>query len=562
VGSNTVTYSSTDAVSLNTTCTFQVIVSDVTPPVLNCPASITMNAPPTACSLNVSYTTPVGTDNCSGVTTTQTAGLPSGALFPSGSTTVAFSTMDAAGLNTNCSFSVTVVDNFAPIITCPGNVTANAAFGLCEEVVTYTAPILFDNCPGVTSNMTSGLASGSSFPVGTTTVTFGAADASNNSSNCSFTVTVIDAELPGITCPANITVPTTQGQCGAVVTYTAPMGGDNCATPTTVLSAGLGSGGSFPVGSTVETYTTTDAAGNTNACTFSVTVTDAEFPVLNCPGNQTVASGSGSCFATVNYSAPTASDNCGTPIVAMVTGLGSGASFPQGVTTESYTATDANGNVSTCTFTISVTGAVTSSQTLSICDGDSVAVGGSVYTDAGVYVDTLSALGGCDSIVTTVLSVVTVNSSTSVSGVTISAVLSGASYQWLDCDNGFAVIPGETGQSFTATQSGNYAVAVTSNGCTSTSGCSNVTVVGIADGFGSAFSLYPNPSQGEATVDFGSVMQDLEIRVFDATGKLLFNRTGVSGRSALVNLSEFSQGVYHVEVRQDQLRKVLRMVVQ
>ena len=89
-----------------------------------------------------------------------------------------------------------------------------------------------------------------------------------------------------------------------------------------------------------------------------------------------------------------------------------------------------------------------------------------------------------------------------------------------------------------------------------------MTVVGIADGFGSAFSLYPNPSQGEATVDFGSVMQDLEIRVFDATGKLLFNRTGVSGRTTMVNLSEFSQGVYHVEVRQAQLRKVLRMVVQ
>jgi len=54
---------------------------------------------------------------------------------------------------------------------------------------------------------------------------------------------------------------------------------------------------------------------------------------------------------------------------------------------------------------------------------------------------------------------------------TLSVAESGATYQWLDCANGNAIITGETNQDFMPTTSGSYAVEVTANGCTLMSTC-------------------------------------------------------------------------------------------
>lgn len=89
----------------------------------------------------------------------------------------------------------------------------------------------------------------------------------------------MDNEDPAITCPSNIVVNHDNGICGAVVTYIVPVGTDNCAGSVTTLSAGLGSRSTFPVGTTTETYTVTDAAGNQSSCSFTVTVTDFNIAV-------------------------------------------------------------------------------------------------------------------------------------------------------------------------------------------------------------------------------------------------------------------------------------------
>ncbi|MBK7233190.1 MAG: HYR domain-containing protein [Saprospiraceae bacterium] len=93
-------------------------------------------------------------------------------------------------------------------------------------------------------------------------------DNGSTSTTCSFTVTVNDTELPQITCPANIVVSNTTGQCAAVVNYTAPIGTDNCTGQNTVQTAGLASGASFPVGVTVNTFKVTDATGNMATCSY------------------------------------------------------------------------------------------------------------------------------------------------------------------------------------------------------------------------------------------------------------------------------------------------------
>ncbi|MFN8289757.1 MAG: S8 family serine peptidase [Chitinophagaceae bacterium] len=108
-------------------------------------------------------------------------------------------------------------------ITCPANITVNSSAGACGANVTLPAATTSGLCGPVTYTP----ASGSFFPVGTTTVT--ASTAAGPS--CTFTVTVVDATAPTITCPANITVSNAAGICGANVSYPFPSVSDNCALP-------------------------------------------------------------------------------------------------------------------------------------------------------------------------------------------------------------------------------------------------------------------------------------------------------------------------------------------
>ncbi|MFN8396640.1 MAG: HYR domain-containing protein [Bacteroidia bacterium] len=136
----------------------------------------------------------------------QTAGLASGSVFPVGTTSNTFRATDAAGNSTTCAFNVVVVDNQAPSITCPANITANNQPNGCGAVVTFTSPTGTDNCAGVTTTQTGGLPSGTNFPTGVTQVIFRSTDANGNSTTCSFNVTVSDVQAPiWAGCPSNIT---------------------------------------------------------------------------------------------------------------------------------------------------------------------------------------------------------------------------------------------------------------------------------------------------------------------------------------------------------------------
>jgi HYR domain/Subtilase family len=154
------------------------------------------------------------------------------------------------------------------------------------------------------------------------------------------------ASLCSITCPANITQTNDPNQCGAVVAYAPTTMGGSCGT----VNCGPPSGSFFPVGVTTVTCTTT--AGP--ACTFTVTVQDTQPPSITCPPNQTAVTDQNTCPApacqTVNFPPPTASDNC--PGVIVVCNPPSGSCFPIGTTTVTCTATDASGNTSNCSFTV------------------------------------------------------------------------------------------------------------------------------------------------------------------------------------------------------------------
>ena len=117
---------------------------------------------------------------------------------------------------------------------------------------------------------------------------------------------------------------------------------DNCGV--TNLVSSMASGSTFPVGTTTVTNTATDASGNTTSCSFTVTVTDAQNPVITCPGNLVLSADAGRCSRSNVTFTVSATDNCG--VTNLVSSPPSGSTFPVGTTTVTNTATDASGNTS------------------------------------------------------------------------------------------------------------------------------------------------------------------------------------------------------------------------
>lgn len=197
VGDTFVTYTATDASGNTASATQKVTVVDNTPPIVTPPGAVTLFTGPgatscgvTVANLDATLGTGTATDNCAGVGAVVRTGVPSGNQFPLGTTTLTYSATDAHGNSSSAMQVVTVVDNTAPVISCPANITLEPTCP-AGAVGTYTPPVGSDNCAGVTTSRTAGLASGSIFSIGSTIVTYTANDANGNSSSCSFTVIVL-----------------------------------------------------------------------------------------------------------------------------------------------------------------------------------------------------------------------------------------------------------------------------------------------------------------------------------------------------------------------------------
>lgn len=243
------------------------------PSILNCPTDFTIPNSLGNCGGNPTWTDPTTTDNCSAVIAQLQGPSPAGtALVPLGITQVLYQAQDLAGNTTNCSFNITIIDAEAPQFTfCPADISVSNDLGNCGAVVNWQSPLFTDNCLASASMVQSlGLAQGSLFPLGISTIQYIVTDGVGLTDTCSFTITVNDTEQPAfLNCPGNI-VMALQSQCDTTVSWTAPTPTDNC--PGVQMTSSHNPGASFPIGNTTVTYTATDAAGNTNTCSFTITV--------------------------------------------------------------------------------------------------------------------------------------------------------------------------------------------------------------------------------------------------------------------------------------------------
>jgi hypothetical protein len=314
-----------------------------------------------------------------------------GQTFNVGVTTVSYVVANPDGKTATCSFTVTILSVTAPNITigCV-DVSESAGANSCSKIpATIPPPTYSDNCwplaslnltwtmSGATIGSGSGSVVGQTFNVGVTTVAYVVTNPDGKSATCSFQVTILSV-TPAVFsagCPLPVVPAVTplSGSCTASVTVPKPAVSDPCLQGYTVVNSFNGTddaSGTYPVGTTTVTWTIT-SPGNVTTCNQLITVNDL-LPALACPGNQSVSADFNQTYASnVAVLPPVYGDNCpGLTLTWVMTGATTGNSlltgenivpssgtYNLGVTTISYTLTDANGNQVTCQFTITVTSA-------------------------------------------------------------------------------------------------------------------------------------------------------------------------------------------------------------
>jgi hypothetical protein len=243
-----------------------------------------------------------------------------------------------------------VEDDLPPTIVCPANITANTDLGMCSAVVSFPMALGQDNC-SVTVSQTGGLASGSAFPVGVNTVEFTATDGSGNTAVCSFTITVVDNEVPTMVCQ-NITIQL-DASGNASITAADVDGGstDNCGIAS--ISVSPSTFDCSDVGDNPVVLTVTDVNGNSNTCTAIVTVEDITPPVAVC---QNITVELDPVTGTVTIAGTDidggSTDACGIDTYNLDIDTFDCSNI--GDNTVVLTVTDVNGNISTCTAIVTV----------------------------------------------------------------------------------------------------------------------------------------------------------------------------------------------------------------
>jgi len=308
VGMTTVEYTVTDACGNSTMHSFNINVTDnEDPDIDDTPSDIEVHNDSGECGADVSWTPPTAEDNCE-VESFESNWDPED-FFEVGTTTVTYTAIDIYGNSTSESFTVTVLDQEDPVIDdMPSDISVSNDHGICGAIVSWDQPSADDNCE--VSSFTSDRQSGTTFVVGTTTVTYTAIDIYGNESSASFDVNVTDDEHPVIhNGPSDISVSNDPGKCEAEVYWDAPTATDNCAIYEFVSNHEPGD--DFDVGTATVTYTAVDIYGNETTHSFTVTVTDDEDPEIeSMPEDISVSNDDGDCGAIVSWSEPSADDNC------------------------------------------------------------------------------------------------------------------------------------------------------------------------------------------------------------------------------------------------------------
>lgn len=411
------------------------------------------------------------------------------------------------------------------------------------------------------------LGGGTSFttPVLTGSTTYYVQDSSScGASGTRTAITVVVAPIP------SISGSTPASRCG---TGTVMLGATaNTATlnwyAASTGGTSLGTGLSFTTPSISDTTNyyveAVNICGSSTRTTVKASVTDLPVVALSLPATK--------CL----NSAPLVLTG-GTPVGGIYSGngVGSGNFNPiyLGTNTIIYTYSDGTcSNSNTQTIFVNALPAVTATADFSICAADTITLAGSgatsfvwnnsvtngipfiisvttTYKVTGTDVAT-----GCSNTDSTVVTVSPVDTSLSLVGFTFTAnATTGAVYRWLNCNSG-TIIPAQTGQSYTATTPGSYALEVTENGCTDTSACYTILSTGISKTNEYYISTYPNPTSGIVTINFHVSIAG-KIIIKDILGQVLISQT-IQAQQIEVDLSNYANGMFFINIETDSFNQM------
>lgn len=284
LGVTTITWTAKDeAGNLGSAIQTVTVSANQAPVFPTTPPAIAVNTDPGVCYANVSLSAPSVTDDLPGGAVT-VAGVRNDAKdlhspYPKGLTVITWTATDAEGASASISQQVSVADLEKPSIAAPASLSANNDRGRAVATVAVGSAEAKDNCSAVSVSAvrSDGLSLASPYPIGLTTITWKASDASLNFNTAVQTVVVADRDAPAVSVPASFSVNATSAS-GALVSY-AVSATDNVGV--TSVSCSRASGSEFPIGENVVKCTASDAAGNSWSASFTVTVLGARDQIVN-----------------------------------------------------------------------------------------------------------------------------------------------------------------------------------------------------------------------------------------------------------------------------------------
>ncbi|MFZ5988766.1 MAG: HYR domain-containing protein [Bacillota bacterium] len=319
LGTTVITWNVTDENGNGASMTQRITIIDTTKPVLTVPEDITVEAMAIRTPVDIGLAT--ATDIF-----VVTIDNDAPANFPIGTTVVTWTATDANGNVTIDTQNVTIIDTTKPVLTVPEDITVEAtAIRTPVDIGLATATDIFD--VEITNDAPV------AFTIGTTVVTWTATDANGNVSTKEQRITVVDTTKPVLTVPEDIRVEATAVRTPVIIGQ---------ATATDIFEVKITNDApvDFPIGTTVVTWTATDANGNVTIDTQNITIVDTTKPVLTVPEDITVE-------ATANRTPVDIGQAAATDIFEVTIDNDAPVDFPIGTTVVTWIATDENGNVTT-----------------------------------------------------------------------------------------------------------------------------------------------------------------------------------------------------------------------
>jgi predicted outer membrane repeat protein len=155
----------------------------------------------------------------------------------------------------------------------------------------------------------------------------------------------------------------------------------------------------------------------------------------------------------------------------------------------------------------------------------------------------------------------TLDNSVTLSGATLTANAVGVTYQWIDCNNANASIPGETNQNFAATQNGNFAVVITQNLCEIISDCIEINSLSIDRTNLLSFKLYPNPFSDAINIQLPVGIDKASIKIYNVVGEMVYVTQIDKNQTTIGQLQALTNGLYLLQVSLDNGQTITKKLI-